>query len=185
MKLVIILLLAGCGAPCLDNAYADVTSYAVSPSRRTPEGVAVDGDLDLADIDAHTDRVEACLRKLYPDGRLPADVVQAGQCLTDRFEPTVPRDCLVVKLAPDWHLSCVIDGQQEQVFPCPDIDPDVCRSKGIEPTDTCPCECRGAIQDQHVVVTTPDLHLYDHDLIRLVTGCNFIWSTSLKECYEP
>lgn len=187
---VLLLLLAGCdvGGACLDNHYQNVTTYPVHAQTHTPEGIAVDGDLDFAELDARTDRVEACLRSKFPDGRLPPDVVAKAQCLSSTFVPVVPRSCITVKVAPDWHMSCVVnqafDAPQEQVFSCT-IDPTVCMAKGITPTDACPCECRGAIQDQDTIVTTPNMHLYANDLIRLVTGCNVIWATNLGECYEP
>jgi hypothetical protein len=140
----------------------------------------VEGDLDLAAVDAHTDAVEACLRAKYPDGKLPPAVVAAGHCLYDTIELTVHRDCLTVKLAPDWRWSC--DGK-EQVFPC-SVDPALCEAKGIHPTAECPCSCRSAIQDDGVIVVTPNLHLYDNDLIRLQTSCNFIWIPGLQECFQ-
>ncbi len=173
------LLLAGCGA-CYDGQYDNVTSYPVHATSHTPKGIAVDGELDLAEIDRRTDAVEACLRARFPDGRLPPELLGPGHCLYDTVELTVPRGCLTVKLAPDWHMSCT--GNQ-QVFPC-GVDPSLCVAKGLTPTEACPCECRSAIQDQSTIVVTPNLHLYDGDLIRLQTSCNFIWIPGLVECYE-
>jgi hypothetical protein len=174
---------AGCNAVGYVGQFANVTTYGVSPSDRTPEGVVVDASgfkVDLAAIDSHIDKVEQCLRDKYPDGSLPADVVKNGHCLSDKFDPVIQRSFLTVKVAPDWHNGCL----NEQVFPC-GVDPKYCEAKGITPTPECPCECRGAVQDNDTIVTTPDLHLFDNDLIRVVTTCNYIWIAGLQECFAP
>ncbi len=174
-----VLLAAGCEPTCYDGHYANVTAYPIHASTRTPEGIAVDGDLDLVELDRKTDAVEACLRGKYPDGHLPPELVEAAHCLSDRVDLDVHRDCLTVKVAPDWHVGC----QGEQQFPC-SVDPALCEAKGFTPTPECPCECRSAIQDNDAIVVTPDLRLFDNDLIRLQTSCNFIWVPGLQECFS-
>lgn len=175
------LALSGC-AVCYNGGFVNVTSYPVTTTEKSPEGIAVDPSgfqVDLADLDHKTDLVEECLREKFPDGRLSGDIVTASHCLTDRIDTTIHRSCLRVKVAPDWHVGC----QGEQVFPC-SVDPALCEAKGFTPTAECPCECRSAIQDQDTVVTTPDLRLYANDLLRIVTTCNDIWTSSLQDCFQ-
>lgn len=181
-------LFLGCGFPeqCYFNHYSNYSNYTVSVEGETPAGIAYDSTghaLDAAEVDRRVDAVEACLTKLYPDGVLPESVRQAGSCLWAklRFGTTVKRQCLTVKIAPDWHWSC--DGKQ-QVFSCnaPEAG---CLAKGRVPTPECPCCWRGLVQDETTLVTTPDLHLLTADLIRVVTSCNNIWVPGLQECYVP
>lgn len=179
MRLLALIFLAGCGGFHYDGHFANVTSYPVHASTRTAEGIAVDGDLDLAALDAKTDAVEACLRAKFPDGHLPGALSIDAHCLSDRVDLDVHRDLLTVKVAPDWHVGC----QGMQQFPC-SVDPALCEDKGFTPTTACPCECRSAIQDNDVIVVTPNLLLYDNDLIRLQTTCNFIWVPGLQECFQ-
>lgn len=174
--------LAGCGGVggvCYDDHYANVTAYTVRATQRSPSGIAVDGALDLGELDRRTAAVEACLAARFPDGRMPAALVAAAHCLTDRVELVVHRECLTVKVAPDWHVGCA----GEQVFPC-SVDPALCQAKGLTPTAACPCECRSAIQDDGTIVVTPDLRLYANDLMRLQTSCNDIWVPGLEECFQ-
>lgn len=181
-RFTILASLVGCGnvgGQCYDGNYANVTAYRISPDASSPSGISVDGSVDLAKLDALTDSVEGCLNSKFPDGKMPAELVVAAHCLSDHVELHVHRDCLKVKVAPDWHVGC----QGEEVFPC-SIDPVLCEAKGFTPTPECPCECRSAIQDNGTIVVTPDLLMYEHDLIRLQTSCNYIWVPGLQECFQ-
>ena len=191
-----ILLVLACSSPppCYDNHYANVTTYSIQPNTKTPSGIQVDTSgfyIDLDAIDIKVLNVENCLKAKYPNGVLPPDVVTNGQCIRNTFDTTIHRDCMKVKVASDWHVGC----SGEQVFPC-NIPIKYCEDKGIvidphckqgqapSPDCPCPCECRDAIEQNDTVVTTPDLLLFDQSLIRLVSGCNWIWTPGLQECYE-
>jgi len=171
-----------------DN-YQSVTNYPVHYTQDTLKGLRVDGDrqLDLAEIDRRTDEVEACLARLFPDGVLPDEVVKDGQCLFPSFDTRIHRDSLGVKLAPDWHWTpddCDNGSWgKQQVFACGQAPTALCAAKGLVVTEACPCCWRGAVQGNSVIVTTPSLELYKETLIRLTTGCNFIWSNPLSSCY--
>jgi len=175
--------LGGCGvyeSPCYDVQDANVTQYSVNPTAVTPQGLRVDTSgfhLDLQEVDRHAQAVRACLQRLYPDHRLPQALLGPASCLRDTWEPL--KACLVVKVPPDWSMGC----RGEQVFPC-SVDPQLCRDKGLDVTPQCPCSCRDAVQDDGVVVTTPDFHLFDQSLIRLLTSCNQIWVPGLQECFN-
>lgn len=192
--------ICACAASCEDvgcyedDRYANVTHYVTEPNLLTQEGISVryDGDQTthsryarsfsdvLAEVDQRTDRVEQCLRRLYPDGKLPVPVIAEGHCIRSYFEPEVKRECMSVLIAPDSHYGC----SGEQLFPC-SVNPQLCIDKGLTITPECPCECRSTIQDNKTIVTTPDMHLYDAELIRLVTGCNMVWIEGLQECWNP
>lgn len=180
--------------PCYDNHYSDVVSFSTQPNTKTPSGIQVDTSgfsVDLAAIDTKVLNVENCLKAKYPNGVLPPDVVVNGQCIRNTFDTTIHRDCMRVKIASDWHVGC----SGEQVFPC-NVPIKLCEDKGImidphckqgqapSPDCPCPCECRSAIEQNDTVITTPDLRLFDDALMRLTTGCNFIWVAGLVECYE-
>lgn len=182
--LVCFFFLCGCSIDniCYNQHYSNTTNYSVSPNVKTPNGIKVDTTnfiVDLNDIDRRIDEVETCLKQKYPDGKLPLEIIQNGHCLYPTFDTNIHRSCLEIKVAPDWHVGCL----GEEIFPC-SIDPKYCLAKGITPTQECPCECRSAIQDQNVIVITPDLYLLKGDMIRLQTGCNFIWIDGLQECFS-
>ena len=187
-----ILVTCGCGTynPYDRNHYQDVVNYPTSFDSVTPDGIRVDTsgqDISLVDIDSHISKVESCLRNLYPDGKLPESLIAKAQCQYKWFEPTIDRTSIAVKVAADWHWSGEMCGDvgygRQQIFPC-NVDKKLCEVKGLTVTADCPCECRGSVLQQHVVVTTPNLHLFDNDLIRIVVGCNFIWTPGLQECFS-
>ncbi len=182
--------LSGCSAnPYAIDSYLNVTSYSINYTQHTPKGLGVDGDLDLADIDRRTDEVEACLANLYPDGRIPEKVMRDSSCILSHFDPHIMREYIGVKLASDWHWtpdSCNTAGYgPQQVFACGDAPTPLCEEKGLTISTECPCCWRGAIQDNSTIITTPNLHLFDESLIRVITGCNLIWNSQLATCYSP
>jgi hypothetical protein len=179
----------GCGVNVYDrNEDADVVSYSVNYDARTPSGIAVDSSgqqVSMQDIDARVDAVITCLAAKYPQG-LPADTMKASSCLYSNI--LVDRASLGVKVAPDWHVTApecsdVAWGGAMQVFPCT-IDKALCDAKHLNLDPSCPCECRSAVLDNHVIVTTPDLYLFDDALIRVLTSCNDIWTTELASCFQ-
>jgi len=196
MRFVLALFLIGCGyCPYEADNYSNPTNYSIDPTLRTPNGIKVDSSnqiVDLNDIDRRTDEVEACLGKMFPDGVLPADIVSKSTCLYNHFDTHVHRDCLQVKIPPDWYKGCIdenwqycsnVPGCGEEVFPCK-VDPALCEAKGFTPTPECPCACRAMIQDNNTIVTAPNMHLYKSELIRLITSCNNIWTSQLDQCWS-
>lgn len=167
------------------GSFASITDYRVTPQRTTRGGVRVDDpaiQLDDAMLDRKVSEVEACLAKL-PDRWTEAQV-DALHCLDFPVVKTVRRDWFDVKLAPDWYEStCTV----EQLFPCR-IDARLCAAKpeisGV--TDPqCPCACRATIQGNYTIVTTPKANLLKAELVRLVTGCNYVWAAPLSACATP
>ncbi len=191
MRYLILALMAGCGSnPYAADNYLNVTNYEVNYTQYTPKGVGVDGDLNLTDIDRRTDEVEACLQELFPDGTIPADIVKDSSCISAHFDLHIQRAYVGVKLAPDWYAGCynerreyVGKGNGEQVFPGK-VDNTLCEAKGIKVTAECPCAYRAIIQDNTTIITAPNMHVYKAELIRLVTGCNNIWTSKLASCYS-
>lgn len=170
--------MSGCDKDnCYQNYYADITDYKVKPDTQTPIlGIPVmtnGNDVDLQRIDEIILYVEDCL------------------------EMQLKRECLKVVIPSDWYVSYCASPEGEELFPCR-IDPQVCADKGL-PIDPdcipgqapdedcpCPCNCRATIQDENVIITTPNLKLFSAELIRMMTGVNNIWlEPELVKCYVP
>ncbi len=166
-----------CNDNCYYNYYANVTDYKVEADARTPIlGILVTTNgqvVDLARIDEIILSVENCLGM------------------------ELKRECLEVVVPPDWYVSYCVNPEGEELFPCR-IDPQVCADKGLSidpdcvpgqlPDDDCPCpcNCRATIQDENVIITTPNLKLFSAELIRMMTGVNNIWlNPELSKCYIP
>lgn len=192
----LIIFLVGCGPFNVydNNHYSNVVNYPVNANEVTAKGVKVDNsgfDVSMQDIDTKVDKVESCLNKAFPGGILDADTIKSGQCIHASFLLPFVRSDIAVKIAPDWHKGDVSELSKcgapgvspEETFPC-NIDPQLCVDKGFTITPECPCECRGAVLNNHIVVTTPDLYLFDADLMRIVTSCNMVWLNKLQECFE-
>lgn len=183
----VVIFVFGCGTNPYDrNVDQNVVSYAVNYDAHTPEGIPVDTSgqqVSMQEIDTRIDNVITCLTQKYPKG-LPSDVMEKSSCLYSNI--LIDRTQLGVKVAPDWHetpAQCdTIGWGTMQAFPC-SVDPQLCRDKGLTPSDECPCECRSAVLNNSIVVTTPNLHLFDDSLIRILTSCNNIWTTDLAECF--
>lgn len=125
------------GAACYDTGAANGTAYVVRPDRATAKGVAVDTSgqaVRLESVDCIVDALERCLNT------------------------SVGRDCLTVKIAPDWSWSACTRHQQ---FSC-NAPANACGG-------TCPCACAGIVQDGNVAVTTPDLSSLAHELTHVIT----------------
>lgn len=175
--------LLSCGGPQpYDSHLANVTHYGVKVTRTTPGGFAVDdprGELSDAALDAAAFGVSRCLASL------PEPSVQELPGL-DCWRLPLRRDVdpayLVFKAAPDWYPSR--HSPDEQVFPC-GVDPALCVAKGLVPTPDAPCACRATVQDNRVVVTTPNLKIFPAELLRLVTACNYVWRPPLAACAAP
>lgn len=183
IRLVFAFLLIGCGQDFhYNNYYLNVTEYDINPNIVSPNGIRVDTsgfDIDLIELDSHFVHVERCLNDNFPNQIIPKDTYISAHCLYNTFPDKIYRESIIVKIAPDWTYSC---DSSQQVFKC-NIDPKLCEEKGLISTEECPCRCRGAIQNQNVIITTPNMYLLNNDLIRLHTGCNYIWVSGLQECF--
>lgn len=169
VQLIYMTLVSSCSNnPYLDNNYANVTNYYVNATVSTPSGISVDLSdqlVDLEKIDELTLHVESCLKT------------------------TIHRQFFVVKIPSNWYNGCrnkywqlcYDPGCGEQLFPC-FVDPRLCEEKGF--FEQCECGCRAIIQDNNVIVTAPNLHMYTAELIRMVTGVNNIWTDPVGLCYK-
>lgn len=154
------ILLIGCLTPCYHNDYANITNYEVISDTSTPDGISVDSSgflIDLNEIDRLVTEFENCYG-------------------------TVNRECLTVKVAPDWYVS---ECSGQQLFPC-DIDEAICiEQKKVTPTKECPCNCRAMIQDENTIIVTPDLRLLQGELARMVSGFNNPWiEEETRKCID-
>lgn len=151
---------------CYDNQFADITAFESNPDEITPNGVLVTTNgwiTDLERIDLEIAYMEACL------------------------EMTLKRDCFEVIIPPEIHVSSC---SREQLFECDIVEAnyryllaigyseevarersDICRyDKGLETSDECPCMCRATIQNENIIITTPNLKLFSAELARMMTG---------------
>ncbi len=179
---VVALMVGSCSNQCYPEAdYPNYTSYPVTVTGTTDKGVHLDDpdhQLDPKKVDQVIARVENCLSQFHIT---PLDGAESAAAQCYGIPTLEVRQCLVVKVAPDWHVSkCT----QEEVFPC-DVPFASCAEKGFTPTVGCPCSCRAMIQDNTVLIITPNMRLFPAYLTTLLTGCNSPWTTRLAQCSDP
>jgi hypothetical protein len=153
---ILILSISGisCGEDsCYTYNFINITAYEFKETAKTKLGITVSdysGRLDLDLLDKKVLELENCLNM------------------------SIDYSCVSVLVPPDFYMSRC-SGQE--LFPC-DIDPQICIDKGLIPTEECPCACRGAIQNDFIIVTTPDTVTFKGELTRLITGINNPWLDS-------
>ena len=190
-KIVLVLCLAAlasCGSSdeCSSFLYGSQFDYNIQPEFTTPGGIKVDPtgqDISAELVDRLVNEVEQCLAEQFPGGKIPAEVRIAAQCQAESFDLPVHR-CFTVKIPDDWELACA--NSAEQVLPRSHtiyVPPDeLCLAKGIIPTPECPCRWRAGLQDDDIIVTTPNFRVFKDPLIRMITGCNNPWVEPLATC---
>lgn len=143
--LVAILVWIACSdKPGYDCFCAKITNYEVNPDTATLAGIRVDTsgfEVNLEWLDQQTTSLEECLGI------------------------SIDRTGFVVKLAPDWRVSPCTGAE---LFPC-SLAPSVCFGDQPQPDPECPCACGGVVQPPNILVLTPNLLAYRHELIHLVT----------------
>jgi hypothetical protein len=81
--------------------------------------------------------------------------------------------CFMVYVPDDWYVS---ECSGQQLFPCGIVHAnnyDICKvDKKLDTTKQCPCNCRATIQDENVIITTPNMYLLGMSLVRMMTGMN-------------
>lgn len=165
------------------NQFPGEYHYDVSVNQTLIDGVRVDDrsriGYDMFDLIKQTDQVESCLADLFGEVPLiPQEVIDTAHCDSKTFPWPLLRQDLVVKIAANWEPSC--DGGQRLPAPAPE---ELCAVKPPCPRgDGKGCFWRAGIQDNHVIVVTPNLALYKDPLIRMVTGCNNPWVSALAVC---
>lgn len=130
--------------------------------------------------------------KIYPnsnnvDGNLiDKKVDELENCL----QVSIDRKSFSVYIPDDWYVSSC---SGEQLIPSL-VDPKLCEDKGIEieeeckwvkyPTEECPCPCniRSGIQDDTVVITTPNLKLFKMPLTRIIIYPEYAFVEKYEEC---
>lgn len=169
------LILLGCEQTCYQHHnYATLSDYSTKnkSAEYTESGVKVylnDNYTSLTEVDKKTIELEQCLGI------------------------SIPRECFAVYVPSDWYISAC-SGQELLPVPAP---LEQCRVKGLEiadeceglekPTPECPCVCnyRVSLQDNYLIVVTPNLLLYKAELARLVTGINNVWADDeIRECIK-
>ena len=150
--LTIIVILPKCiDNQCYFSGFQNVTSYEVSQTGVTAKGIKLDdpnGLLNVEKLDSFVTQVEKCL-----------DIMIKSNCITVK----VPLDL--------YQSPCT----GKLLFPC-SIDEQICRDKGLEPTKECPCNCRGAIQDENIIVIEPTLEIFKGELVQIMTGISNPWT---------
>lgn len=172
-RLVIIsLLFCGCYEDdCYCNWYKSITDYNVSGKYFfSPAGIKIypnNNTIKLQEIDKKVEELEECLNI------------------------KVKRDCFIILIPDDWYISSC-SGEELLPVSAPYY---LCEDKNIrieescrwldKPTKECPCVCawRSAIQDDHILVLTPNLKMLKLELTRLTTGVNNPWiKPELYQC---
>lgn len=151
------LLICACNQPGYDGYFLNVTDYPIKGEYEiSPAGIKVylnGNDVNLNDIDLKVLELEECLGI------------------------SINRNWFSVYIPSDWYTA--EECSEEQVIPST-VDYRLCEAKGLVieeecrdlkyPTDECPCICsvRATIQNNNVVVTTPNLKLFKMPLARIV-----------------
>lgn len=191
-RVVAILLLLGCaslrGAPGYWQANVSNTSYKLSADgwRTTPNGVLLHDpkrELDDMHLDVIVNRLEACIDSLAPTRA----ELKSGACpvAVPWVRNGFRRDWFEIAVAPDWYVS---ECTGAQAFPCYVSPTDCARARQDKPELRgldCPCACRGTIQQNRTVLTTPNMHLLPGTLFQLVTGCTNPWHAPFSACTAP
>lgn len=191
-RFALLLLFGACatlkGAPGYWQANVSNTSYKLSAEgwRTTRGGVLLHDpklQLDDAHLDVIVDRLEFCATELRPT----REQLVAGACpvAVPWMKNGFRRDWFEIAVAPDWSTSACTGAQ---VFPC-FLTPAEC-ARAIEDKPelrdkVCPCACRGTIQQNRTVITTPNMHLLPGMLFSLVTGCTNPWMPPFAACTAP
>lgn len=169
------------GNQCYPEAqWPNYTAYEVTVTHDTPHGIHLDDpkhELDPDHVDRVVQRVVDCLAPLKDN---PLSEAERGEALCYGTPTLEVRQCLVVKMAPDWRVSKCTG---EQVFPC-NVPIESCTSKGQIPTVECPCSCRSIVQDNTVVLATPNMRIFPAYLTTLLTGCFRPWTARLAHCSD-
>lgn len=162
-----------------DLGYGNYTDFKVERPRLTEFGFYIDDpndQLNMPEFIRVTRETLDCIKKLEPGWYAPG---YEGQCYGKAtFEI---RACLVIKVAPDWHVS---ECTGEEVFSC-NVPFSSCAEKGYSQDAGCPCSCRSIIQDNSDIIVTPNLKLYPAMLTTLMTGCYNPWVAPLAKCASP
>jgi hypothetical protein len=154
-------LFQGCSMS-VDNAFAknktpNATQFSFEPNRTTARyGIPVDDDASELDLNA--------LESVYE---------QTVQCLNGVGE-TVDAISMAPDLGvmvPNWFVSLCTG---EEVYDCR-ISSAACEAKGFKTTGLCPCRCRAGVQDNRIIVTTPNMQLVSGRLVTLITGVEDPW----------
>lgn len=154
------------------------THYEVAANETTPAGISLDTsgyEIDLQKLDKLTDEVEICLHGIF-------------YTYYDKSDFWIDRSCLEVKIAPDWFTApCP---EQAQAFPC-ELNPSLCGDpakrleRGCVETDYFKldgCYCAGLVQDGQVLVVTPNLAAYKHELLHVVLNADDPIPPPFDEC---
>ena len=156
----------------------------MDPQFILPNGIRVDTtgqEIDLKKLATLTDRIISCVQDFFfkQNFQITPDQKRGMQCAYNDV-PLVPiPECLVIKIPSDFLIGA--DGRT-QLLPTL-APPELCQAKGLFPTEDFPCRWRAGIQDRLTIVTTPDLADFSEHLIRILTGCNNIWtSQELSVC---
>lgn len=185
-KIVLCLLaiiLNGCCDECYGGYVYGYTSYRYNRTDRTASGIGVDASrakiVDLAKLDARVDAIEACLRPLLRQYAHITDEQRiAWGCWPENYaDEPIKRGCFTVTLVDPVQGCLGFDL-------LPDRAPDAsCTSKGLTPTDECPCRFREVIQGSASIITT-STRMPLWDLVSIVTGCagSGVWTSPFAAC---
>lgn len=196
LVITITILSYGCGPQrhmynrCPDKyLYSPQTNYDVQPNLFSANNIAIDTsglNINPNKIDRLVNEVESCLIANfgYPIV-LPVDVVKNAECHSNTFDIPLHRECLVVKIAADWHLSQYeLGGSYEQLLPY--TNGGTCSDKGL-PDPNAVCYYRNAIQDNYTAVSPPACYMLKDAIVRLLTGCANPWygGDKMSACMNP
>jgi hypothetical protein len=176
--------LGGCPTGCYWAWGYNYTKYDFKSTSTTPKGIKVDGSqakiVDLVKVENRFDAIETCLKPLLEKYKNLTEKQRSdwGCGPREYKDAWIKRSCVKVKLIEpvsgcfDWDLL-------------PDLAPEVaCTSKGLKPTDKCPCRWREVVQGDNILITT-STQMPMWDLVTIVTECSKPWNSPFAKCMGP
>ena len=155
-----------CSQPGYDGIFLNITDYQIKGEYKiSPAGIKVypnNNEINLNDIDLKVLELEECLQL------------------------SIHRDWFSVYIPNDWYWSNPICSDDPQQLIPSEVDYKLCEAKGLVieeecrdlkyPTEKCPCvcNCRSTIQNNNVIITTPNLKLFKMPLARMVLWPEYV-----------
>ena len=136
----------------------------------------------MKEIDGRVRAIEDCILRKYSElGETSQEQQAEWHCWRRTFSSTdiLKRECLIIKIVEPYKRNPSCEEYDWQLLPIKVADA-LCISKGLTPTEKCPCMWRTLIQDENVIITPPAIYLWE--LGRMMTSCNNIWASPFSEC---
>lgn len=175
-----------CSPPCYLNLWENTVGkrYVVNQDqiKITPAGFQYDNSeeqiFDPVELDRRLLLQQKCILDTITELGGYIKVEKEWYCLAEQLVPDIfyfKKECLIFKIVPAVYSECS-NWQFIDVF----APIELCKAKGLEVNDKCPCRWRTTLQPPNTVITPPDLYLWE--TWRLISACGNLWNSPLGKC---